>query len=160
GKWRRDGRQERQEVYQRLTRDTTVHGRVGKKQAKRGAKAGAEEPHAHCVIEDAAIIVRVAGINIAAELFEAELPLSGKAPLHHDASERPDDEGEREGTDYEHASQEHRVLRQQAQLMVTAPERWHALPLHCQSAYYRVAAISLVNLSMKAFLFLPAYSKL
>src|SRR5262249_53670882 len=158
--WRRDCRQERQEVHQRLTRDPTVHDRVGKQQAKRSTKTGAEKHHTHRVVEDATIIARVAGINIAVKLFETELSLGSKAPLHNDASKRPDDEGEHEGTDHEHPSQEHRVLRQQVQLMVTAPERWHALPLPCQSASYRVAAISLVNLSMKAFLFLPAYAKL
>ena len=73
--------------------------------------------------------MRVAGINVAVELLEAELPLSGKEPLDDDAPKRPDDEGEHEGTDHEQASQEHRVLRQQVQLVVTAPERWHALPL-------------------------------
>src|SRR5262245_4974890 len=135
-------------MHQQLARDTTVHGRIGKKQTHCRAKAGTEEPHAHCVVEDAAIVKRVAGINIALELLETELSLSGKAPLHHDAPERPDDKGKHEGTDHEHASQQHRVLRQQVQLVITTPECWHALSLPCHSAYYRVAAISLVNLSM------------
>jgi hypothetical protein len=67
--------------------------------------------------------MRVAGINIAVELLEAELSFSGKAPLDDDAPKRPDNEGERESTDHEQASQEHSVLRQQVQLVVTAPER-------------------------------------
>src|SRR5207244_9232822 len=75
-----------------------------KQQTKRRAKAGAEQPHAHRIIEDAAIVVRVAGINVAAKLCEAELPLSAKAPLHDDAPERPHDKGEHERSE-EHTSE-------------------------------------------------------